>query len=270
MAHVLFAAGAVALFLILWMVLLASGPAVRPLLPRVAHWTASFRYRDFLPVFVLIAAGIALAIVAGDGFLDIAERVYVHSPQLEQIDTTAHTWARTNRTNGATHFFTLMTVLGNPASLGFIVCVTAGVLVLKRRWHWLTYFLVTCGGGGLLNLQLKTFFARSRPDLTEALRRAHGYSFPSGHAMGSMVVFGALAYLAFRVVGRWRWRSAAIALSITLAVSIAASRVYLGVHWISDVSAGIVAGLLWLAATTVGYETFRRIRLIRSLRAKRS
>jgi len=87
--------------------------------------------------------------------------------------------------------------------------------------------------------------------------------------MGSTIVFGALAYLTFRVLTRWRWRTAAVALAISMIVAIAASRVYLGVHWISDVGAGIAAGLIWLATCTVAYETLRRIRLVRALREKR-
>jgi undecaprenyl-diphosphatase len=99
------------------------------------------------------------------------------------------------------------------------------------------------------------------------LRRAHGYSFPSGHAMGSTIVFGALSYLAFRSATRWRWKAAWLAFAWTLIAAISFSRVYLGVHWISDVGAGIAAGAMWVGVTTLAYETVRRIRM---LRAKRS
>src|SRR6185436_19181116 len=76
-------------------------------------------------------------------------------------------------------------------------------------------------------------------------------------------------YLALRVIPHWRWRAAALALAVSIIVAIASSRIYLGVHWISDVGAGMAAGLLWVTTTTVAYETFRRIRMIRALRAKR-
>jgi membrane-associated phospholipid phosphatase len=87
--------------------------------------------------------------------------------------------------------------------------------------------------------------------------------------MGSMVVFGALSYLALRAIRHQRWRAVALAFAMSMTIAIAASRIYLGVHWISDVVAGLSAGLLWVIGTTVSYETFRRIRLIRALRAKR-
>jgi undecaprenyl-diphosphatase len=98
------------------------------------------------------------------------------------------------------------------------------------------------------------------------LRRANGYSFPSGHAMGSAVAFGALAYLAFRVVRSWPAKAAAIAFLYTLVASVALSRVYLGVHWISDVLAGVTVGTVWVTTTTVAYETLRRIRRMRAMR----
>jgi undecaprenyl-diphosphatase len=134
------------------------------------------------------------------------------------------------------------------------------VLLIKRRYYWVIYLVVTAGGGGLLNMELKRYFARARPDIAYMLRVAHGYSFPSGHAMGSMVVFGALAYLASRSIAPWKWKAAAIALFIVLVLSISFSRVYLGVHWMSDIVAGITAGAVWVTSTTVAYEVMRHIR----------
>jgi undecaprenyl-diphosphatase len=120
----------------------------------------------------------------------------------------------------------------------------------------------------LLVLQLKSLFARARPDLAEALRTADGYSFPSGHAMGSVVVFGALSYLVLRLHAPWRRRAAGLAAAGTFIAAISVSRIYLGVHWISDIAAGLCAGTVWVTVATVAYETFRRIRLIRALRAR--
>ena len=82
--------------------------------------------------------------------------------------------------------------------------------------------------------------------------------------MGSTVVMGALAYIAVRSLKTWRQKSAAMAFATTFVVAVSASRVYLAVHWLSDIVAGVTGGLLWLATTTVGYETFRRIRMIRT------
>lgn len=257
-----------ALFAALWLFFFTTGPRLERLLARLAHFTANFRYRDYVPVFVVLAIGLGGAIVAGDAFIDVAESVQANSPALQALDAGVHRWARATHTTGATVFFTAVTLIGTPAGLGVIGLVACAALAAQGRWRWIAYFVVTTGAGGLLNLQLKAWFARDRPELAEALRGAHGYSFPSGHAMGATIVFGALAYLAFRAFRRWRWRAAALALGASMTIAISASRVYLGVHWISDVGAGIAAGWIWLAGTTVAYEVFRRISAVRA-RAKR-
>ncbi|HKO00626.1 MAG TPA: phosphatase PAP2 family protein, partial [Thermoanaerobaculia bacterium] len=73
--------------------------------------------------------------------------------------------------------------------------------------------------------------------------------------------------LAFRYAAQWRWKSAAIALAATLIASVALSRVYLGAHWISDVGAGIIGGLVWVSVCTIGYEALRRIHAVRAHRS---
>lgn len=265
----IFALSFLLLFLVLWALFYATLPLLERLLGRAAHWTTKFRYRDYLPVVLILAAGIGAALAAGDAFLDLAELVQSQSPELHRIDGETHRWARTAYSGGSTLFFTAMTLIGTPVGLGLLIAIVLTLLLVRKRWRWAGYLLFTTVIGGLLNLQLKAYFARARPDLAEALRHASGYSFPSGHAMGSTITFLALNYLAFRIVPRWRWRAAAIAFGVSMIAAIASSRIYLGVHWISDIAAGIAAGVIWVAFTTVAYEAFRRIRMIRALRAKR-
>lgn len=264
------AAAFLALFLILWAIFYLALPALRHPLAFAANRTARFRYRDYVPVFTLVAIGAVVALWAGEEFIDLAELVHAKSSKLQSVDTRVHDWAVAERRSGATPFFVTMSFIGSPAVLAVIVVIIGAVLLLKRRYRWLLYLGGTTGLGALLNMALKSFFARARPDLAAQLRHAHGYSFPSGHAMGSTIAFGALTYLAFRVLTGWRWKSLALALGLTLILAIASSRIYLGVHWISDVGAGITAGLIWVTATTVAYEASRRIRLIRALRAQKS
>ena len=257
------------LFLVLWLFFYAFLPLIEKLLGRAAHFTTKFRYRDYLSVVVVLGIGVLATSVAGDAFLDLAELLHSESPRMHEIDREVHLWATTAHTDGSTRFFTVLTIIGTPVGLGIIVAVITVLLAMRRRWRWASYLVFTTVVGGLLNLQLKAYFARARPDLAEALRHASGYSFPSGHAMGSTVCFGALSYLAFRTIPNWRERTAVIALCVSTIAAIAASRVYLGVHWISDIGAGIAAGTIWFATTTVAYEAFRRIRMIRSLRKMR-
>jgi membrane-associated phospholipid phosphatase len=263
-------------FLILWALVYATLPAVRHLgqllarlLARSARATrfvstTGARFKNYLPVLAILVAGILLTAWAGDSFLDLAEQVHAKNVALQQADTRVHDWTIKERTPGATLFFTIMTLIGGPAGLAVILVIVAAALAIRRRWYWLTYLAVTAGGGALLNLELKRYFARARPAVAEMLRRANGYSFPSGHAMGSAVAFGALSYLAFRVIRSWPARAGVIAFLYTLIAGVALSRVYLGVHWISDVAAGVTAGTVWVTAATVAYETLRRIRRLRS------
>lgn len=258
------------LFFLLWAVFYATLPLLEKGLARAAHWTTHFRYRDYLPVTVVVAVGILATSFAGDTFLDLAERLHRQSSRMHQIDQEVHDWARAAEDSGDTRFFTVLTLIGTPVGLGVIVTAVGALLAMRGRWRWAAYLIFTSGFGGLLNLQLKGYFARARPDLAEALRHASGYSFPSGHAMGSTICFFALSYLAFRALPTWRVRSAAVAFAVAMIVAIASSRIYLGVHWISDIVAGVAAGTIWFVTTTVAYETFRRIRMIRSLRARRA
>jgi len=262
-------------FLILWAVVYAALPAVRhlgrllaQLLARSARVTRFIsttreRFKNYLPVAAILLAGGLFTAWAGDGFIDLAEKVHGNNAALQKLDTSIHDWAVRERTSGATTFFTIMTIIGGPAGLAVLLTIIGIILAIRRRWRWLIYLAVTAGGGALLNLELKRYFARARPIAAEMLRRANGYSFPSGHAMGSAVAFGALAYLAFRAIRSWPAKTAIIAFFYTLLASVALSRVYLGVHWISDVLAGVTVGTVWVTTTTVAYETTRRIRRLR-------
>jgi len=269
-------------FLVLWCVVYAALPAfwsgttsaayyvarASMRFKRVQGWvTRASRFRDYAPLVAIVIAGAIATIWIGDSFIDLAESVHANNPQVQRIDTNSHRWAVAHRQSDATLFFTIVTIIGGPSGVMTLLAIVAIALAVKKRWRWLAYLAFTCGGGALMNLELKRFFARARPDVAEMLRRAHGYSFPSGHAMGSTVVFGALSYLAFRYFAAWRWKSASIALAATFIASVALSRVYLGAHWISDVGAGIIGGLVWVSVCTIGYEALRRIRAVRARRS---
>jgi undecaprenyl-diphosphatase len=266
----------IATFFLLWGLIHALLPLLRHAGRRIAHFAARLSIRfprvqrvtkaTYLPVVLIVLAGALVGMWAGDAFLDVAELVHDRSPLLQTIDFHAHKWMMEHRTPGATLFFVALSTIGGPAGIAAILAIAGLMLAIRGRWRWAAYLAVTAIGGGLLDMELKLYFARARPSLAEALRQAHGYSFPSGHAMGSTVAFCALSYLAMRALPRTRWKAAALALAATLILFVALSRVYLGVHWVSDVGAGIVAGTVWVTATTVAYETLRRVRAIRALR----
>lgn len=202
-----------------------------------------------LPVAVLGTA-LALAALTGFAFMELAEAVSAKAPRLERLDDAVWQAAPQFRGPAATRLFYSLSMMGRGVSLGALTLSACAVLLYRgeRRWAW--YLFVTAAGSLVLNEALKALFARARPDLAVALWEAGGYSFPSGHAMGSLAVLGALAYLAVHMTRRWRVRSALVSLALLLVAAISLSRIYLGVHWLSDVVGGLAAGTVWLAATS--------------------
>ncbi|HUP46034.1 MAG TPA: phosphatase PAP2 family protein [Thermoanaerobaculia bacterium] len=266
----IFIAGFFALFVVFWLLFIPLGPLISRTLALLGWKAASFRYKDYVPVVVLLAAGGLASAVAGNQFLDLAELVHERSEVLQRVDTDIHRWAEEQRSAGATLFFTAFTYLGSPVGLGLIVAGVAAGLAARGRYRWAIYLIATSLAGALLVIELKVLFSRARPDLAVALRTAQGYSFPSGHAMGTTIVFGAISYLILRAKKPWRVRAAGLAAAAAIIAAVSMSRVYLGVHWISDIAAGLSAGTLWVVTATVAYETSRRIRMIRALRRGRA
>lgn len=232
---------------------------------RYAHRLVRFaRLRPFVPLAIIVIVGGLVVAWFGHQFIDLAEALRANNPKLQDVDTLAHAWAVSKRTPSETAFFKVMTTVGGPIGMAAIAGIVSVALLVTKRFRWFAYLAITAAGGGLLDWELKRYFARARPALADMLMHASGYSFPSGHAMGSTVVLLALSYLATRTATQWRWKAACLAFAWTLIAAVALSRVYLGAHWISDVAAGISAGALWVGVTTISYETVRRIRMLRA------
>jgi undecaprenyl-diphosphatase len=159
-----------------------------------------------------------------------------------------------------TVLFSTATTVGGSAGLGAIVAIVVAMLLFRKERASAIFVVVTAGAGALLNLGLKMIFARSRPDLASALAIARWFSFPSGHAMSSFITFGALAYLVLRQSWPWMAKSAGLAIALTMVVLVGLSRVYLGVHWASDIAGGWSAGTVWLASAVVAFEMLLRLR----------
>jgi undecaprenyl-diphosphatase len=118
--------------------------------------------------------------------------------------------------------------------------------------------LAALAGGEALNLLLKELFARPRPFFVDPLLPVTGYSFPSGHAMVALVAYGMLAYFAILALRSWQARAAVVLGTSLLVLLIGFSRMYLGVHYFSDVLAGFAAGGVWLSALITAMEIIRR------------
>lgn len=137
------------------------------------------------------------------------------------------------------------TALGGIAVLTFLTLAVIGFLLLQGKRHVALMIGLSVGGGMLLNFILKRGFDRPRPDLVPHESIVYTASFPSGHSMMSAIVYLTLGVLLARVQPRPRLKVYLIALSVSLTLLVGISRVYLGVHWPTDVLAGWVVGAAW-------------------------
>lgn len=138
-----------------------------------------------------------------------------------------------------------ITALGSVAVLTTLVVLVAGFLALSRRFAASLFVLIASAGGSALNQALKTIFGRERPDETLHLVEIDSLSFPSGHAMLSATIYLTLAVMLTRIADRRREKSYLIGAALLLSFAVGLSRVYLGVHYPTDVIAGWAAGVAW-------------------------
>jgi undecaprenyl-diphosphatase len=138
-----------------------------------------------------------------------------------------------------------ITALGSATVLGLSVAAVVGFLLLQGMQRTALFVLAASVGGWTLNNLLKLVFARARPAVVPHLREVMTLSFPSGHAMTSAAVYLALGALLMRVAERPATKFYCMAVAMLATILIGASRVYLGVHYPTDVLAGWLMGLSW-------------------------
>src|SRR5215210_6843893 len=204
---------------------------------------------------------LTLGLAFAAGFLwvfgGLAEDVLTNDP-LVRYDRAIAAYLHSLATPPLTTFFLIVTAFGSIEAVALIGVLVAAFLAWKRRWLLLGTWLAAVGGSVVLNHLLKGLFARPRPFFEHPLLIETSYSFPSGHAMESLVVYGMLAYFAVLALRAWRARTAVVFGAALLVLLIGFSRMYLGVHYFSDVVAGYAAGGIWLSALITGSETLRR------------
>ncbi|HEY5802885.1 MAG TPA: phosphatase PAP2 family protein [Lysobacter sp.] len=176
------------------------------------------------------------------GFAELAGEI--HEQEAIAFDEPILQFAHDLAREGFDRFFVLVSRLGYLwGVVPFDIALVLG-LALLRRYREATFAAIALGGSALLNIAAKTAFARERPSLWDSIAPEHNFSFPSGHAMGSMTLAWVLVLLAWHT--RWRWLVAALMLPFVVLVGL--SRVYLGVHYPSDILAGWAAASVWAVA----------------------
>ncbi len=202
-----------------------------------------------------LVTGIVLAAFALLLFSKLAEDLIYQ--ELTVFDSMVTQFIAAFSTPAITQAMKLITTLGSVATL-LPVTLLAIYIFYQRRRHFgdSLMILAALGGGWLLDELLKIAFHRPRPELAR-LAEVSGYSFPSGHAMVSVTFYGFLAYLVWLNFRRSGFRYFASFGLIMLIVLIGVSRIYLGVHYPSDVLAGFAAGGFWLTACILALQAIR-------------
>lgn len=215
-----------------------------------------------LPLISTIrVGGLLVAALALWGFAVIAEEVL--EKETQAFDQGILLALRHLHTRLLDRVMVGITFFGEPYVL-LGLCLVLGIWLLRRRQRSEATTLAIASLGAIgLNFVLKDLFARARPTLWQRVVDVGFYSFPSGHAMISLVVYGTIGYL---LATRFkRWSVLIISLTILLIVVIGLSRLYLGVHWPTDVIAGYAAGLVWLVACILSLEVWRERRSARNI-----
>jgi undecaprenyl-diphosphatase len=150
---------------------------------------------------------------------------------------------------------TAVTTLGSAGVLTWLVVLTGIVLLVRRRYRLATYLAVTTAGALVLDPTLKALIGRLRPVVAHPVAIGGGNSFPSGHALDSLICYGALVLVLLPAFSRQRrWVLGAVG---TVVVLIGLSRIALGVHFVSDVLGAWCVGTAWLGLTVYAFEIYR-------------
>jgi undecaprenyl-diphosphatase len=202
--------------------------------------------KNFYATFgIILCAGAAVAIAGTYLFAEFAG--HVSSGKTQAFDDAVLRWVAEHRTPALEPVMLEITFLGTGTVVIALVAVSGMFLWLSNHKYSAILLLVSTIGGIVLNNLLKVGFGRPRPQIIDWGTHVVSWSFPSGHAMSAAVVYGTVAYLAARLQRRQLHRVITLSAAILLILLIAASRVYLGVHYPSDVLAGIMIGLAWAA-----------------------
>jgi undecaprenyl-diphosphatase len=208
--------------------------------------------REEAEVLALAAGFLATAaIVAAFGL--VAAEVFALSGT-DPLDEEVTLWARSLAIPGGTAAAHALSFLGDWRFLVPATASATAVLAWRGRRVSAMLFVASVLGGFGLEILLKAIFQRPRPNLVAPLASVSTYSFPSGHATMVTVFFGGLAAVVFHVTARPAPRAVA-ALGAALAItSVGLSRITLGVHWLTDVAAGILVGLFWVSISATATE----------------
>jgi membrane-associated phospholipid phosphatase len=210
--------------------------------------------RDKLKLSVLLLLlGLLMSIVVVLLMAKIHEEIA--QPFLERVDRTLMQAIHAHATPALTRLALTLSFIGSPLALVPGIALAALILWLTRLRRDAVLLVVAISGAALIDTALKLHFRRIRPTVPWALVTEHSFSFPSGHSVGAVVLYGTVTYLIWSHLHDFAQRAAVIASALLMIAGIGTSRVYIGVHYPTDVAAGYLVGLLWLL-TLIGANQY--------------
>lgn len=236
----------------------------------LVRWIARRAQNVYATFGLFLLVGATLAIGLTIAFAKFASRVV--SGRTQAFDDAVMTFIGNHQYPAVTSVMLEITMLGTGTVVMTMALIAAVFLWLNAHKHSATLLAIATGGGVVLNGLLKAGFDRPRPHIFEWGTNAVSSSFPSGHAMSAAIVYGTVAYLAARLQKRAASRMLTMVLAALMIVLICASRLYLGVHYPSDVLAGVTIGLAWAAfcmATLEAIQLYARRNAPQMLRSER-
>lgn len=211
-----------------------------------------------LPYYVTMLISLVLFFTALKIFIEITDELAEN--ELGVFDSTISTYIQSFRTDTLTKYFRFVTELGDRyAYIVISVLLTVYFVIRHRSWKFILQTVLVLLLATVANIAIKRIINRSRPSL-EHLVEVNTLSYPSGHSMSAMAFYGFLAYLAIILIRSRFLKTIVSTILILLILSIGISRIYLGVHYPSDVAAGFVGGLIWVTLCIIVFNTFSFIR----------
>lgn len=216
--------------------------------------------RDTIRLPLHLVAGLALLIAAAAAFEAIASAALGPGARLATLDISVSQWLHAHASEPLTTLLLAVSHLHSVAGIAFLTALFACYLWRRQARYWMLTLLLAVPPGMLLNVLLKGSYQRVRPSFDFPLLTLPTYSFPSGHTLAATVFYGVLACYLWPHA-RSAIQRAALMLGTVLMVSLVAfSRIYLGVHFLTDVLGAVMEGLGWLAVCVTAVSSLRRHR----------
>ena len=218
----------------------------RILLQLKSHW------KDYSNFFILIIAGIIICWLALNFFLELSDEVL--DKEMKRFDSAISKMVYDIRSDSLNTFMKYITALGDKYAYFILTPLCALVFYFKfNRLKLIIQATIVIVVAGLLNRLLKNFFDRGRP-MDMRLIEVSAESYPSGHAMTAIAFYGFLIYISYKYIKDRLLRTVFIVICILIIILVGFSRVYLGVHFPSDVLSGYAAGFIWLLLAILAIE----------------